>query len=476
MKLILILIPAALMAQSRQPSPLAIGGQNCGEVRLEKAFPSGGEYLAWRNCLDGSTMGMELVNNGGTVKARISNSATPNLTMFNSSSQAGSVLSGLGTLTLLNAGIQRVSVIASTPALRLLDTSGAYIAAMDASGAGGVFTSEGTDVTLSQTGDSSGGMSLTLRNRLAENGMILANPTLDLADVILRGSTGTQRSIRLENRSGSGLTYLEGSPEFQFGNMGSYPGGIGLMANANGAGVYKGDYFRWLGSSSGYVGLKAPATAPSIDWTLPSGSGSSGQCWGYSSSGVLAWVSCGGGGSYVDLTTAQSIAGNKFFSDQARSTTFYVSGSLTGGIVQASYLAGSGAGVSEWWSGTSGAKTILIDGFYSGSTDTGAMTFLDPSGGAETITIRGGSSTTNPQVRLNRGGTQQALLGASSSVGGFLQIYTSGGNQSVFIDGTGNGQIRVSDGTSLRTGFTGTVNFSTCTAATVVMGLYITGC
>lgn len=70
-----------------------------------------------------------------------------------------------------------------------------------------------------------------------------------------------------------------------------------------------------------------------------------------------------------------------------------------------------------------------------------------------------------------------SLSYGGSLTGGLMSVYTNAGNQAVVIDGGGtNGRIRVSNGSTLQTGFTGTVNFSTCTAGTVVMGIYISGC
>ncbi len=474
MKLIFILIPASIMAQSRQPSPLAIGGQNCGEIRLEKAFPNAGQYMAWRNCENAGEMSMELINDSNDLKAKFSNSGSGSLTLFNSSSAIGMFLSGLGTLNGYNAGIERVRITSSTPRLDLKDASGVNIARMDGTGTGGLFTSAGTDVTLSQTGDSSGGMSLILRNRLAENGLILANPTLDLADVILRGSTGTQRSIRLENRSGSGLTYLESAPEFQFGDMSSYPGGIGFMANPNGAGVYRGDYFQWMGGSSGYLRWSAPSTVTSYALSWPATAGATGDCFKRGSGTTTEWGSCGSG-SGVDLTSAQDISGIKYATIEFRAAQLSVRATSGGGNLWQTFTA-SGSPITQYYPSTSGTPSIDIIGNRS-STNTGAIQFYDQSGNT-TLNINGGSSSSFPSISLATAtGTMVDIRYGGSLTGGLMSVYTNAGNQAVVIDGGGtNGRIRVSNGSTLQTGVSATVNMSTCTAAVFVMGIYTGGC
>jgi uncharacterized protein YjbI with pentapeptide repeats len=54
---------------------------------------------------------------------------------------------------------------------------------------------------------------------------------------------------------------------------------------------------RFLGSSSGYVGVQAAAAAGSTTYTLPSADGSSGQVLSTNGSGTLSWATAGGGGS-----------------------------------------------------------------------------------------------------------------------------------------------------------------------------------
>jgi hypothetical protein len=56
------------------------------------------------------------------------------------------------------------------------------------------------------------------------------------------------------------------------------------------------------GSSSGAVGLQAPATAGSTTYTLPSSDGASGQVLSTNGSGTLSWATAGG------ITTGKSIA------------------------------------------------------------------------------------------------------------------------------------------------------------------------
>lgn len=53
---------------------------------------------------------------------------------------------------------------------------------------------------------------------------------------------------------------------------------------------------RFLGSSSGYVGIQAAAAAGSTTYTLPSADGTSGQVLATNGTGTLSWTSAGGGG------------------------------------------------------------------------------------------------------------------------------------------------------------------------------------
>jgi hypothetical protein len=461
MKTLLLIAALPLLAQQRLSSPVTVGGVNCGEIQLRKQFPNSAQYMAWRNCENVGEMSMELINNANDLKARFGNNTSGTLTLFNASAQAGLQLSGGGIVQGFSSGIQRFNLNSGSGILDLRSASNVNIIRLDASNAGGVFTSAGSDVTLSQTGDSLGGMSLSLRNRFAENGMVLANPTLDLADLILRGSSGTQRSIRLENRSSTGFTLLEGSPEFQLGDMGS-TGGIGFMANANGAGVGRGDYFRLLGSSSGYLGLRGPATGPNIDWTLPSGSGAAGQCWGYSSAGVLGWLTCSGSApsNMVTTDTDQTISGNKYISTALDSNNIGIRSSAAG-LARILLEGNSTSGaVASFYSG-SGATTAQFIGQLP-SSNTAGLLFLDPVGSAETIRIQGGSSSIFPSLAFFRGGSTGLTAGVTSSTGGYINVFTSSGTQVISMDGSVSGRIRVWDGSTLQTGFTGARTIGGC--------------
>jgi hypothetical protein len=90
-------------------------------------------------------------------------------------------------------------------------------------------------------------------------------------------------------------------------------------ASINKSGVILGSVHRCSGSTSGYVGLKAPATAPSIDFTLPSSDGSSGQVLQTNGSTVLSWVSKEN--TITAGTTSQFYRGDKTFVTPPDATT-----------------------------------------------------------------------------------------------------------------------------------------------------------
>jgi hypothetical protein len=64
-----------------------------------------------------------------------------------------------------------------------------------------------------------------------------------------------------------------------------------------------------LGSTSGYSGFRAPATAGNNVWTLPTGDGTSGQVLSTDGSGNLSWASSGGGGDFLANGTV-AMSGN----------------------------------------------------------------------------------------------------------------------------------------------------------------------
>jgi hypothetical protein len=83
--------------------------------------------------------------------------------------------------------------------------------------------SSGTDLTLSQTGDTYGTTSLTLKNRIGLNGALFKNSGLDLIDFGFETNSGAYSVIRFEHRSNELLNTGNSDGEFQLcGTSGSY--------------------------------------------------------------------------------------------------------------------------------------------------------------------------------------------------------------------------------------------------------------
>ena len=217
MKLIitLIVLAAGLHAQQSLSSPATVGGLNCGEIRLREAFSSGAEYMAFRNCEEAGEMGIRLENSAGQLKARFGNAASGSFGLYNSAQELGAFLSASGSFSLYGSGVlERIRINTDgfrswTPAgfdaIRTDSSSGYGLARwfnagservrVDASGTGGLVTSAGNELVLEQTGDAVGFTRFRLRNRFAENGIVVEVGAVDLADIILRGSSGAQRNI-----------------------------------------------------------------------------------------------------------------------------------------------------------------------------------------------------------------------------------------------------------------------------------------
>ncbi|HEU4729982.1 MAG TPA: hypothetical protein VFT22_18925 [Kofleriaceae bacterium] len=81
-------------------------------------------------------------------------------------------------------------------------------------------TTTGTEIVLEQTGDTSGTTRVHVQSRGGVNGLLVDNPSIDLADVVLKGSAH-QFAIRMESRAGNPILSGLALPEFQFGTAGS---------------------------------------------------------------------------------------------------------------------------------------------------------------------------------------------------------------------------------------------------------------
>lgn len=84
-------------------------------------------------------------------------------------------------------------------------------------------TTSGSSILIKQTGDTYGASSISMMNRIGQNGFVVEtyDTTTTLCDFALKnGSTNSLRSIRLESRTGS---YTTGQHSLQFGLMTATP-------------------------------------------------------------------------------------------------------------------------------------------------------------------------------------------------------------------------------------------------------------
>jgi fibronectin-binding autotransporter adhesin len=131
------------------------------------------------------------------------------------------------------------------------------------------------------------------------------------------GSAHTHPAIEFENGGDRAKILLDGLGTFKLmtGTSNSSHLTVNLSGNvgigtptAEGQLDVNGD-IRMLGSTSGYSGFRAPATAGNNVWTLPTGDGTSGQVLSTDGSGNLSWASSGGGGDFLANGTV-AMSGN----------------------------------------------------------------------------------------------------------------------------------------------------------------------
>lgn len=79
--------------------------------------------------------------------------------------------------------------------------------------------------------------------------------------------------------------------------------------------------FYEAGTPTNYVGFKAPTSiAADVMWQLPPADGSSGNCLGWVSAGVIDWVTCAGGGGGGGVLSIDGISGALTFVDDTNVT------------------------------------------------------------------------------------------------------------------------------------------------------------
>jgi hypothetical protein len=244
---------------------------------------------------------------------------------------------------------------------------------------------------------------------------------------------------------------------------------------------------RFLGATSGYVGVQAATNAGSTTYTLPSADGTSGQVLSTNGTGTLSWTSAGGGGTgdvvgpasatdnaiaRFDLTTGKLIQNSSVIVDDSGSITGVASlAAVTASITSAN------AGTATITTGnlTFSSTAQRITGDFSNATIANRLLFQTsttnggtglgaiPNGTGTTASF-GAFNTSDPAntslINLIATSTEVGLRNAITGTGSYLPMtFYTGGSERVRIDTTGaiglsganygtSGQVLTSNGSS----------------------------
>jgi hypothetical protein len=224
---------------------------------------------------------------------------------------------------------------------------------------------------------------------------------------------------------------------------------------------------RFLGATSGYVGIQGATNAGSTTYTLPSADGTSGQVLSTNGTGTLSWTSAGGGGTgdvvgpasatdnavaRFDLTTGKLIQNSSVIVDDSGSITGVASlAAVTASITSAN----AGTAVITTGNLTFSSTAQRITGDFSNATHSNRLLFQNsgtnlptivgalPSGTSVTsgFFAYGGSTaadTAGASIVLN-GGTDARISSSILGTGSYLPMtFYTGGSERVRIDTSGN--------------------------------------
>jgi hypothetical protein len=222
---------------------------------------------------------------------------------------------------------------------------------------------------------------------------------------------------------------------------------------------------RFLGSSSGYVGIQAAAAAGAATYTLPSADGSNGQVLATNGTGTLSWESVAGTGDVVgpasatdnaiarfDLTTGKLIQNSSVIVDDSGSITGVASlAAVTASITSAN----AGTAVITTGNLTFSGTAQRITGDFSNATiasrllfqTSTANTFTDVAaipngtGTLAQVSAVSNSDPTNGSIAALRvtDATDVRLISTRNGSGTFLPMtFYTGGSERVKIDTSGN--------------------------------------
>jgi hypothetical protein len=337
-----------------------------------------------------------------------------------------------------------------------------------------VYSLSSSGLHLEQRSGALGRSHFYLRNQVNDIGGRLKCDDLDACDIYFQGDTH-QLAIRMEGRAFKLLPAAYGSatdPEFQMGDQASYPAGLSFALNKSAVGVLGGKPLLLIATDGTFTGWRAGTGSENTPYDMPVNAMAAGDCLKglNATTKTTEWGSCGSGSGFVDLTSAQTISGAKYFSTGSDALAFALRASSVGTPAFAAQLGTGGSGEAYWKQSSAGPVTLNVFGNYL-STGPAAMIFQDPGTGADSLVIKGGSSSSNPAITMTRSVGNQVRISANSTDGGTFDVYTSGGTRVISIDGNSGGRIQVSNGASLQPGLSATFDPNTCTSLTFTMGI-----
>ena len=229
----------------------------------------------------------------------------------------------------------------------------------------------------------------------------------------LKNGSSDDFDIRLQQTGGNGFMMVAGTGGVRM--LIDNSGNMGIGTTSPGAKLHVMEEVRVGGSTSGYVGIRAPAVAGSGSLTLPSTIGASGQVMVTDGSGVLSWASVGASG--APATSVLAIDGS------AATPSIAFSADTNTGLFR--------PGTDTIAISTSGVEALRVNpsGFLGvGTTNPGAR--LEVGGD-----FRWGTSA-SPEGQLTNDGTN-AYIDARKT-GGSLIMRTNGSTEAMRINSSGN--------------------------------------
>jgi hypothetical protein len=305
-------------------------------VGTQMSFNSAADGLATLDNMGGATKANPTFT--GTVKNALGTAALPSYT-FTGDTNTGIWSPTADTIAVSTAGVERLRVSATGRTLFTGATEQYAIGARFSSAGGYVyFGATGASATPDAAISSAGGGTIATFADSGNVGIGVApSYRLDVSTnafetLNLRG-TGTTSGVRFTNSGGTvGNIYYDSGPNMIFHVNASE------KMRITSAGV-----LQLAGSTSGYVGLQAPAAPTSHTYTLPAVTGTAGQVLTTNGSGVLSW-------------TAPSVRAT--ITATANQTAFTVAGGYTVGGIDV-YLNGIKMVAGDDFTATNGTSITL---------------------------------------------------------------------------------------------------------------------